>query len=121
LRQKIIALMVIAAVLVLAAACSMNRYVTKIHMSQPHSYTETLSFEDDGNYRTVHLEIDLDFSEGQAAFIATDPNGQELWSDTIGGKQKIRNKYEPVLGTWTLDITVTDAVGSIEAAWRAVR
>lgn len=114
-------LILLCVLITLLAGCTMNRYVTKIHMSEPYSYTETLSFEDDGNYRTVNLEINLDFSEGEASFIALNPHGDELWSDTLEGRQKIRNKYQPAKGLWTLEITVTDAVGTIEAAWRPVR
>ncbi|MTI94418.1 MAG: hypothetical protein FH749_02865 [Firmicutes bacterium] len=107
------------------SACSGSQSVKRSqwNMGSAESFQESFVFEADPmrNLTDLQLEIDVDIKEGQASLVATNPNGEDVWSGDTDSKLRVREKFDIIPGEWTLVVTVSEARGSVKTVWKGTK
>lgn len=70
---------------------------------------------------TIKLDVYAKLSSGSMRLLLTDPNGEVRWEEEIAGPDRYKEvqKFDPVVGDWTLELTLEDATGSYDIQWSA--
>jgi hypothetical protein len=70
---------------------------------------------------TIKLDVYAELSSGSIKFLLADPNGEVIWEEEITGPDRYKetHKFDPVVGDWTLDLTLEDATGGYDIQWSA--
>ena len=81
--------------------------------------TFELDVKPDMTQMTLDLDIKLD--SGTIALVLTDPQEEVRLEKEITGSTHLDEvfRYEPIAGTWTLEMTLADATGSYHVKWKA--
>jgi hypothetical protein len=81
--------------------------------------TFELDVKPDMTQMTLDLDIKLD--SGTIALILTDPQEEVRLEKEFTGSTHLDEvfHYEPIAGTWTLEMTLEDATGSYHVKWKA--
>jgi hypothetical protein len=81
--------------------------------------TFELDVKPDMTQMTLDLDIKLD--SGTITLILTDPQEEARLEKEIAGSTHLDEvfQYEPIAGTWTLEMTLVDATGSYHVKWKA--
>jgi hypothetical protein len=67
------------------------------------------------------LRVRVDLTEGAASWTLTDPAGDVRWEEEIVAPARWNElrEFEPVVGEWTLKLSLENATGGYDVHWQA--
>lgn len=70
---------------------------------------------------TIKLDVYAKLSSGSIKFLLTDPDGEVQWEEEIAAPDRYKevHGFDPVVGDWTLELTLEDATGNYDVQWSA--
>ena len=67
------------------------------------------------------LRVRVNLTEGSASWTLTDPEGDVRWEEEIiaPARWNESREFEPIVGEWTLKLSLEKATGGYDVHWRA--
>jgi len=85
------------------------------------SSTETYCFRVDETMTGIELRIAVSITEGKVKWTLRDPAGESRWTDEVDAINMTQStdQFEPVAGTWQLEVVASEMKGGYNLTWTA--
>jgi len=98
----------------------------KVDETQRHRLAKETSvlkyeFEVERPTRRTSLELRSDLDAGAMTWRFKNPSGATVWEGSTRGHLGTSRSFDPVVGTWNLELSFEGATGDYEVYWKARR